>query len=144
MKEKCKALGVEALVRLHLQRLAELLQAHLALLEADDGDDAEVDVRAGADRVPVEAGARAQLERFLQHGARRLVVLFVVGVDRLLVQVRDLVDRGLVFRGGRALSGDSDENGNKGSKQNRTKQARGCHGWALKDARARKATLSYG
>ena len=38
----------------------------LALLEADDGDDAEVDVRARADRVLVQARARAHLQRFLQ------------------------------------------------------------------------------
>ena len=83
-------------VRLHFQRLAELLEPDLTLLEPDDRDDAEVDVRARADRVLVEPRARAQLQRFLQQRARRLVVLLVVGVERPLVQVRDLVDRGLV------------------------------------------------
>src|SRR5262249_39830151 len=125
-------------VGLHLQRLLELLEADLALLEADDGDDAEMDVRARADRVLVEARAGAQLQRLLQQGTRGLVVLLVVGVDRFLVQVRDLVDRGLILRGGRALSCDDDEKGKKGSKQKRT-EARSCHGRPLKDGRAKKA-----
>jgi hypothetical protein len=98
-------------VRLHFQRLAELLQSDLALLEADDRDDAEVDVRARADRVLVQPRARAQLQRFLQQRARRFVVLVVVGVDRLLVQVRDLVHRGLVLgRGCRRNRGDEQGN----------------------------------
>src|SRR5438045_2369305 len=78
-------------VGLDLQRLAELLEAHLALLEADDGDDAEMDMRARADRVLVQPRARAQLQRLLEQSARRLVILLVVGVDRSLVQARDLV-----------------------------------------------------
>ena len=41
-------------VRLDLERLAELLDGDLALLEAREDDDAEVDVRARLDRVLVE------------------------------------------------------------------------------------------
>ena len=69
-------------------------------LKPDDRDDAEVDVRARGDRVLVETGARADLERLLQQRARRVVVLLAVGVERLLVQVRDLVDRRRVARRG--------------------------------------------
>src|SRR6185369_8045548 len=65
-------------VRLDLQRLAELLEADLALLEAHDGDHAEVDVRARRDRVLIETGAAANLQRLLQQVARGVVVLLVV------------------------------------------------------------------
>ena len=58
---------------------------------------AQVDVRARGDRMVVQARLGADLERALEQLARLLEVEVLVLVDRLLVELGDLLDRGRIF-----------------------------------------------
>ena len=92
--------GRERDVRIDLQRLVELPAADLALAEAGDDDDAEMNVRARRDRVVVEARALAQLERLLERLARAVEVLLLIQRHALAVELDHLRDRLLLVRRG--------------------------------------------
>ena len=84
-------------VALDLQRLAELVDRLLALLEASEGDDAEVDVGARRDRMILQPRLGADFERPAQGLAGFLEIQVLVLVDRLLVELGHLLEGGRVF-----------------------------------------------
>ena len=110
-------------VGIYLERLVELAAADLALAEAGDDDDAQVDVRAGRHGVTVEPGGLAQLERLLEHLAGLVVVLLLVLRDALAVEVDDLGDRCLPVLLGCLRAGDA-RRGQPGREQSRAEDDR--------------------
>ena len=76
-------------VGLDLERLAEVLRGGVALLEPGQQDHAQVQVGARGDRVLVEPGFLAEVERVLEDLARLLEVQVVVLVESLLVELGD-------------------------------------------------------
>src|SRR5204862_6150442 len=88
---------VELDVGLDLQRLAELLDRLVPLLEAEERDDAEVDVSARGDRMLLEAGLHALVERGPEQLSRPLEVQVLVLVDPLLVELGDLLYSGRIL-----------------------------------------------
>src|SRR5581483_11708689 len=96
-------------VGLDLQRLLEVLDPGGALLEPADQQDADVDLGARRDGVLLQPGRVARVQRLLQEIARAVIVLFLVGRDRLLVEVGDLVQNLGARLGGARHRGRKDE-----------------------------------
>jgi hypothetical protein len=112
---------VELDLRRDLQRLLELRQRLILLLETGKQDDAHVDVRARRDLAPLEPAAGAGVQRVLQDLTRRVEVQVLELVDCLLVELGDPVDRGRVPVLGARQFGDRQqgEAGEQGGEANR-------------------------